>query len=332
MITGLVQSTPHIPYRDSKLTHLLSDSLGGNSYTTIILNVTPSHYVLDETLNTLNYAALARHVHTTPIKHMYRKVIEDGEQEKAIKGGEQEAEELGGLPVMPWRGSIPLVRSHQATTVKREMKLYHSISKEWVEANLLDNNDEIRQSAVHLLRSVYDNFDTQGKGRLCVLEVKRMEESWFESKEGECQEACKPPMSRKPARAGNPPLLPVGHKKVLTFGGFLGFIKSIALKDPVLVKRILRSVGSGQAVEGDNKEKGTLPNNELTIKSAAIVQEATKTRQAMEATLPVSSGFIQKGEILKVYILLVFFHTTCNHSKATSNSVYYTKTVAGERG
>lgn len=295
-----MQCTPHIPYRDSKLTHLLSDSLGGKAYTTIILNVTPSQYVLDETLNTLNYAALARHVHTTPMKHVHRTLKDGGKQEEANREGEEEQEELGGMPVMPWRGSIPLVRSHHATTVKREMKLYHSISKEWVETNLLDSDGEVRQNTVHLLQSVYSSFDTEGKGRLRVADVKRMEESWFKPKEGEDQD-CKPPLSRKLARAGKSPLLSVGHKKVLTFDGLLGFIKSVALKDPVLVKRIVGSVGSGEPPESEDKETRTLPNNEQALISAAIEQEATKTRHAIEAALPVSSGFVGKGAIFKVW-------------------------------
>lgn len=56
MIKALVKRAPHIPYRESKLTRVLGDSLGGNAFTAIILNVTPNHGMLDETLNTLSYA------------------------------------------------------------------------------------------------------------------------------------------------------------------------------------------------------------------------------------------------------------------------------------
>ncbi|GAA5822763.1 hypothetical protein JCM11251_004368 [Rhodosporidiobolus azoricus] len=52
----------HIPYRDSKLTRLLQDSLGGNSYTMMIACVSPTEYNLHETLSTLKYANRARNI------------------------------------------------------------------------------------------------------------------------------------------------------------------------------------------------------------------------------------------------------------------------------
>ncbi|XP_065855642.1 LOW QUALITY PROTEIN: kinesin-like protein KIN-12D [Euphorbia lathyris] len=52
--------TRHIPYRDSRLTFLLQDSLGGNSKTMIIANVSPSICCTAETLNTLKFAQRAK--------------------------------------------------------------------------------------------------------------------------------------------------------------------------------------------------------------------------------------------------------------------------------
>ncbi|KAK1407763.1 hypothetical protein QVD17_39390 [Tagetes erecta] len=50
----------HVPYRDSRLTFLLQDSLGGNSKTTIIANVSPSLCAANETLSTLKFAQRAK--------------------------------------------------------------------------------------------------------------------------------------------------------------------------------------------------------------------------------------------------------------------------------
>ncbi|XP_050372198.1 kinesin-like protein KIN-12C [Argentina anserina] len=50
----------HVPYRDSRLTFLLQDSLGGNSKTTIIANVSPSSCSANETLSTLKFAQRAK--------------------------------------------------------------------------------------------------------------------------------------------------------------------------------------------------------------------------------------------------------------------------------
>uniref|UniRef100_A0A803TFD8 Kinesin-like protein KIF21B n=1 Tax=Anolis carolinensis TaxID=28377 RepID=A0A803TFD8_ANOCA len=52
----------HVPYRDSKLTRLLQDSLGGNSQTVMIACVSPSDRDFMETLNTLKYANRARNI------------------------------------------------------------------------------------------------------------------------------------------------------------------------------------------------------------------------------------------------------------------------------
>ena len=52
----------HIPYRDSKLTRLLQDSLGGNAHTLMIACVSPTEYNVSETVNTLHYANRARNI------------------------------------------------------------------------------------------------------------------------------------------------------------------------------------------------------------------------------------------------------------------------------
>ena len=52
----------HVPYRDSKLTRLLQDSLGGNSRTLMIACISPTDRDFMETLNTLKYANRARNI------------------------------------------------------------------------------------------------------------------------------------------------------------------------------------------------------------------------------------------------------------------------------
>ncbi|CAN6449501.1 unnamed protein product [Victoria cruziana] len=57
----------HVPYRDSKLTRLLQDSLGGNSKTVMIACVSPAETNAEETLNTLKYANRARNIQNKAI-------------------------------------------------------------------------------------------------------------------------------------------------------------------------------------------------------------------------------------------------------------------------
>lgn len=60
----------HVPYRDSKLTRLLQDSLGGNAYTLMIACVSPLEANASETLNTLQYAQRARHIRNAVIQNV----------------------------------------------------------------------------------------------------------------------------------------------------------------------------------------------------------------------------------------------------------------------
>ncbi|CAH9144871.1 unnamed protein product [Cuscuta epithymum] len=57
----------HVPYRDSKLTRLLQDSLGGNSKTVMIACISPADINAEETLNTLKYANRARNIRNKPV-------------------------------------------------------------------------------------------------------------------------------------------------------------------------------------------------------------------------------------------------------------------------
>ncbi len=56
VITALVEHSGHVPYRDSKLTRLLRESLGGKTKTCIIATIAPTVQCQEETISTLDYA------------------------------------------------------------------------------------------------------------------------------------------------------------------------------------------------------------------------------------------------------------------------------------
>ncbi|KAK9298648.1 hypothetical protein QLX08_008120 [Tetragonisca angustula] len=66
VITALAEKTPHVPYRESKLTRLLQESLGGRTRTSIIATVSPASINLEETLSTLDYAHRAKNITNRP--------------------------------------------------------------------------------------------------------------------------------------------------------------------------------------------------------------------------------------------------------------------------
>ncbi|KAA0195429.1 hypothetical protein HAZT_HAZT002146 [Hyalella azteca] len=66
VITSLVEQAPHVPYRESKLTRLLQDALGGKTKTSIIATISPASTNLEETLSTLDYAHRAKNITNKP--------------------------------------------------------------------------------------------------------------------------------------------------------------------------------------------------------------------------------------------------------------------------
>ncbi|XP_053320393.1 kinesin-like protein KIF7 [Spea bombifrons] len=68
------RKSTHIPYRDSKITRILKDSLGGNAKTVMIACISPSASDFDETLNTLNYANRAQNIKNKAIVNCKRDV------------------------------------------------------------------------------------------------------------------------------------------------------------------------------------------------------------------------------------------------------------------
>ncbi|KAM0351617.1 hypothetical protein ACHAPU_002627 [Fusarium lateritium] len=73
-------SGSHVSYRDSRLTRLLQDSLGGNAITYMIACVTPAEFHLSETLNTVQYAQRARAIQSKP----RIQAIEEGDKQAVI--------------------------------------------------------------------------------------------------------------------------------------------------------------------------------------------------------------------------------------------------------
>lgn len=66
VINALADKKEHIPYRDSKLTRILSESIGGNSKTTLLLATSMCTYNDKETLSTLRFGQRAKKIKNKP--------------------------------------------------------------------------------------------------------------------------------------------------------------------------------------------------------------------------------------------------------------------------
>ncbi|KAF3696001.1 Kinesin-like protein KIFC3 [Channa argus] len=75
VISALSAELPHVPYRNSKLTQVMQDSLGGNAKTLMIVNVSPSECNLDETLTSLIYATRVKAITNNAQRNVESKEI-----------------------------------------------------------------------------------------------------------------------------------------------------------------------------------------------------------------------------------------------------------------
>ncbi|XP_058790598.1 kinesin-like protein KIF18A isoform X2 [Phymastichus coffea] len=108
-INNLADGIKYIPYRDSKLTRLLKDSLGGNCQTVMIANISPSSATFEDTYNTLRYANRAKKIKTSVKKNIvscqmhvsgYIKMVEEQKKELETLRQKLSAYEKGAIPAV----------------------------------------------------------------------------------------------------------------------------------------------------------------------------------------------------------------------------------------
>jgi kinesin family member 18/19 len=97
MLSDFSKRGNFIPYRDSKLTRLLKDSLGGNIMTIMIACVSPSNTFLEETINTLKYANRARQIKKKLIKNVKEVDVHISQYREIIDNLKSEISKLKGV-------------------------------------------------------------------------------------------------------------------------------------------------------------------------------------------------------------------------------------------
>lgn len=86
VIKHLTDGSKHVPFRDSKLTRILSDSLGGNSKTVLLIACSPAERNIAETLSTLRFGARVKTIKNKPVINAektveeYKEIIHDLQQ------------------------------------------------------------------------------------------------------------------------------------------------------------------------------------------------------------------------------------------------------------
>ncbi|XP_059092031.1 kinesin-like protein KIF3A isoform X4 [Tigriopus californicus] len=156
----------HIPYRDSKLTKLLADSLAGNGVTLMIACVSPAKSNCSETMNTLRYAARAKKIKTKPVVVMDPREALIVSLKREVNILTQENNHLRQLLELADSDSGMIMPSENSAALMAQMGLDKNGSKE-----PLDGRDSIvsngsmcsrqrhRSSSLHLPPEALSDFD-----------------------------------------------------------------------------------------------------------------------------------------------------------------------------
>ena len=144
----------HVSYRDSKLTRLLQDSLGGNAITYMIACVTPAEFYLSETLNTVQYAERAKAIQSKP---RIQQVSDDSDKQAVIDRLRAEVsflrDQIRNSENGDRRGTAPQERSERQN--EREIELQNHL------LDFQENYTALSQRHAKLISDITKARDTE---------------------------------------------------------------------------------------------------------------------------------------------------------------------------
>ncbi|CAI5687021.1 unnamed protein product [Oreochromis niloticus] len=170
VISALVDGrSRYIPYRDSKLTRLLQDSLGGNTRTLMIACLSPADNNYEESLSTLRYANRAKSIQNRPRINedpkdaLLREYQEEIKKLRALLTGQLSTADLSTLLAGQFSESSPAVPSRPQSTPTEERKekikeeYEERLSKLQAEYNAEQESKAKLQEDIAALRSSYES-------------------------------------------------------------------------------------------------------------------------------------------------------------------------------
>ena len=169
VIKSLTENASHIPYRNSKLTRILTDSLGGNSKTSLIVTCSPSTYNITETVSTLRFGTQVKTIKNKVRRNVEKSVeeykrllhnalarIEELESERQspidpceIRSGNiEEVKELGERLAMKERELLEISDAFQEQLAAKENEI-EILNEEYL-AQIAEKEREIKEKVIEI--------------------------------------------------------------------------------------------------------------------------------------------------------------------------------------
>ncbi|KAM7255154.1 hypothetical protein ACFE04_020395 [Oxalis oulophora] len=189
VINALVEHSTHIPYRDSKLTRLLRDSLGGKTKTCIIATISPSAHSLDETLSTLDYAYRAKNIKNKPeanqkmskavlLKELYLEIerMKDDVRAARDKNGVYVPQERFVHEEAEKKARIEKIEQleNELNCSQKEVDRFRELYLNEQEEKL-ETESELKDSKIHLENKTKELLDLNKKYTMAISKLKEKE-------------------------------------------------------------------------------------------------------------------------------------------------------------
>jgi myosin heavy subunit len=177
----------HIPYRDSKLTKLLQDSLGGNTKTVMVANISPASDNKEETMSTLRYANRVKMIQNDPVVNEDPKDAMMNSLRDQIKALEQQLQNSKGGTIVAPNGTTIIQSSQSSVDEERLKKLMEENEQEkqrLIESMKNQSEEETKKlmEQQEKLQQDREKIESELKQRHDLLEKERKEREKLEAR------------------------------------------------------------------------------------------------------------------------------------------------------